>query len=381
MQARSSEFGSAGAPLRQEWAGSAEAAQVVVSLSSPAEMRVHLAAWKALAARALEANVFAEPEILLAAATHLRDGRDLRLLSVWNGSVLRGVFPLRISRLTGQVVPWTTALVPGGAPLIDRDHAADVLQIARDWVAHRFSRCRTMAFVSIPAETAVHRLFAAVDSHCRTHTSDAALCLRAGTAPPPMPRLQNVAAGGTVRIDRARDPGAIRDAVEEFLALEAGSDGQGRAGALINGSGQANFLRTATRDLARGRACRVDVLRVDGRAIGAVVVLFSGRQAWIWQAAGNIPEARAYLAAATTRSLLERATLVTARTSSPSACAMMAGLWTEAAVDSDVALTVRPRVHVSAAAKRLGLVARRASGQVARSAGRRLAAMRESYAS
>src|SRR6185436_5058102 len=95
-------------------------------------------AWRALAARSLEPNVFYEPAFAQAAAPVF--GRDAGAILVWSGSNrLVGLFPARIERrgpLT-RLAGWTHPFAPLGTPLVDRDEvdvaiSAWLDQIARD---------------------------------------------------------------------------------------------------------------------------------------------------------------------------------------------------------------------------------------------------------
>ena len=72
----------------------------------------------------------------------------------------------------------------------------------------------------------------------------------------------------------------MRDAIEEFLVLEA----LGGRAALVQDVGTATFVRTITRELARSRRCRVDVMRVGGRPAAAAVTLKGATTAWLWRA-------------------------------------------------------------------------------------------------
>ena len=91
-------------------------------------------AWRALAARALEPNVFYEPAFALAAAPVF--GRDAGAVLVWSGSNrLIGLFPARIERrgpLT-RLAGWTHPYAPFGAPLVDRDEAEAAIAA---WLDH-----------------------------------------------------------------------------------------------------------------------------------------------------------------------------------------------------------------------------------------------------
>src|ERR1051325_1548782 len=89
--------------LRAEWRGIADLGNAVE-------------AWHALAARALEPNVFYEPAFAQAAAPVF--GQDAGATLVWSGHRLVGLFPGRIERrgpLT-RLAGWTHSFAPLGTP-------------------------------------------------------------------------------------------------------------------------------------------------------------------------------------------------------------------------------------------------------------------------
>src|SRR5262245_29766446 len=88
-----------------------------------AALRDAVEAWRALAARALEPNVFYEPAFAQAAAPLF--GRNVGAVLVWSGHRLIGLFPGRIERRGGltRLVGWTHPFAPLGTPLVDRDMA------------------------------------------------------------------------------------------------------------------------------------------------------------------------------------------------------------------------------------------------------------------
>src|SRR5215207_9300479 len=98
-------------------------------------------AWKALAARALEPNIFYEPAFALAAAPAF--GRDIGAVLVWSDTEpnrLVGFFPMRVERRRYGIplpvlVGWTHPYAPFGAPLVDRDCAEGAIEAALDFVA------------------------------------------------------------------------------------------------------------------------------------------------------------------------------------------------------------------------------------------------------
>ena len=95
--------------------------------------------WRALAARALEPNVFYEPAFALAAAPVF--GRRFGAVLVWSGNEPRqllGLFPARIARRRyglklPMLIGWTHPYAPLGTPLVEREAAEPVIAA---WLAH-----------------------------------------------------------------------------------------------------------------------------------------------------------------------------------------------------------------------------------------------------
>src|SRR6185503_5675644 len=115
------------APLRQsfrtEWRG--------LSALEPIA-----AEWHALAARAIEPNVFYEPAFALAAAPVFGMGAGAVLVRTTGGR-LAGLFPARMPRWRGNphsmVAGWTHPFGPLGTPLVDRDEPEAIIAA---WLGH-----------------------------------------------------------------------------------------------------------------------------------------------------------------------------------------------------------------------------------------------------
>ncbi len=87
-------------------------------------------AWAALAARAVEANIFLEPGFLLPAARHLSDGGDYEAILVWRAhdgvERLAGFWPMRAPNLAVRLGQgFKCRYSCSGAPLLDRDFAVE----------------------------------------------------------------------------------------------------------------------------------------------------------------------------------------------------------------------------------------------------------------
>ena len=90
---------------------------------------------------------------------------------------------------------------------------------------------------------------------------------------------------GSVDIVNDRTPGAAREAFEAFLALEADSWKGARGTALLCDEKDAAFVRRLIGSLAEQRNASVALLRIDGRAIAAQVLMYCGTTAYTWKTA------------------------------------------------------------------------------------------------
>jgi Acetyltransferase (GNAT) domain len=92
---------------------------------------------------------------------------------------------------------------------------------------------------------------------------------------------------GAVDIVNERMPDAVRDAFEMFLALEAGSWKGSRGTALLCDEKDAGFVRRLVSGLAEQGNASVALLRVDGVAVAAQVLMYCGTMAYTWKTAFN----------------------------------------------------------------------------------------------
>ena len=94
--------------------------------------------WRALAARAIEPNVFYGPEFMLAAAPVFGADAGAVLVRTTTGR-LAGLFPARIERwraVSPVLVGWTHPFAPLGTPLVDRDEPEAVIGAWLDHLGH-----------------------------------------------------------------------------------------------------------------------------------------------------------------------------------------------------------------------------------------------------
>jgi hypothetical protein len=90
---------------------------------------------------------------------------------------------------------------------------------------------------------------------------------------------------GTVEVVNDRTPGGAELAFETFLALEKASWKGDQGTALLSDSKDAAFVRRLLQGLAAEGNASVALLRVDGEAIAAQVLMYCGTTAYTWKTA------------------------------------------------------------------------------------------------
>ncbi|MEW9834158.1 GNAT family N-acetyltransferase [Mesorhizobium marinum] len=265
-----------------------------------------------LSARAIEPNIFFNPHFLAPAMPRLED-REVRLAVIRDGagprSRLRLLAPFSIER---SPVPlgvsimriWANPFGPLGAPLIDRDDPAGVIEdffamlsrphlklprvlVLPDMrldgpVAAMLRNVADLRGLPLVTTGRVERAF------LESGLDGEAYLKRAMRTPRynEFRRLKRrLSEQGEVAHHVARGSGEIRHAVETFLALEAaGWKGRVRTAMVIDRY-QAAFAREAVHRLAERDLCRVHSLTLDGRPIASLIVFVEAGVAYTWKTA------------------------------------------------------------------------------------------------
>jgi CelD/BcsL family acetyltransferase involved in cellulose biosynthesis len=330
--------------------------------------------WAALAARALEPNVFYEPTFALAAAPVF--GRRLGALLVWSNSEdsrLLGLFPARLeARRYGVPLPmlvgWTHPYAPLGAPLIDRDHAEAVLAAALDFLAGdpKLPDLLLLPFAPAGGPFACALATALLERNGRSASfgRHARACLappldRAGYLQRALPgkkrkelrrQARRLAERGPMYVVSISEPSRIGEALDAFLALEdAGWKGRAKTAAARDAH-VSHFVRRAVQALSGAGQARIDRLMLGDRPIAAAIVLRSGATAWFWKIAYD--EARApaspgvQLTLELTRSLLADPGLARVDSCATPEHPMIDHLWRERLTLTDQLIAVRPQARL-----------------------------------
>lgn len=296
-------------PLRVPAGTASTGPALGVEISGLMQAGDHAAAWRDLALRSLERNVFYEPDFALAVTRHMRDFarpvfamvRDQRK-SGYAG--LMGLFPVVMPKGalgTLDLFGWRHEQLALGTPLVDRDHGPAVIAAFLDWIARQSSRAGGVLLPFItedgPTAATIRAVAEETGRSIRRFGEHQRAVLRGGatldeTLGRAMPgkkvkelrRLRRrLEERGTVEIVRHADSRGVRDATELFLALEA-AGWKGRSGtAFLDNSNAATFLRTVTRSLAQLGECSVDVMTVGGATAGVGIVLGDAGRSFYWK--------------------------------------------------------------------------------------------------
>ena len=266
------------------------------------------AEWRALAARALEPNVFYEPAFALAAAPVF--GADAGAVLVRTaGGRLAGLFPARIDRwrggFTSTLVGWTHPYAPLGTPLIDRDEPESVIAAWLDHLGRDPAMPAQLLLPLVPEQGAFAaaldrvlarqgRRAAAFGRHERALLAPGAERARyleravSGRKRKKLRRLrrrlEDIAPVTVATATGAADVGV---ALKDFVVVEA-SGWKGRAGtAIVNNPAIRDFVQKAVAGLAAEGRARIERLLLNDTTIAAAVTLASGDTAWCWKIAYN----------------------------------------------------------------------------------------------
>jgi CelD/BcsL family acetyltransferase involved in cellulose biosynthesis len=258
------------------------------------ELRPHVAAWDALAAEALEPNVFYESWMLLPALEAFGKGHRFAFVLVFEGeghaARLCGFFPFERRRhYKGLPMPvltlWKYVHCFLSTPLLSADRALGCLQAVVAWAASDRRGAPLLELRQIPGDGAFQACLAeGLERAARRNfvygqfvrpllvtCSDGESYLRSALASRSRRKLERrwrrLAEGGRLEVDVLGRGGDVETWTDEFLRLEA-SGWKGRAGsALACSAAGRRFFTSVTREAhARGRLMML-ALRLNGRPV------------------------------------------------------------------------------------------------------------------
>jgi CelD/BcsL family acetyltransferase involved in cellulose biosynthesis len=273
------------------------------------ELRPYLQRWEALAASALEPNVFYEPWQVMPALQTLTDAPRLELLLVLDSAseppALRGVFPLeRCRSYRGLPLPslrmWQHKYLFLCTPLVSRQHAHDVLHCFVNWLSGADANGHVMSLQGMRADglfadalkqalDACKRSHFEEDSHQRALLEvDAAQDSRAYLESAVSKKktkeyrrlAQRLSEQGEMQYERLQPGADVQPWLAEFLSLEAsGWKGREDSAVASTDADRRYFTEIVTQAHARGRLA-LHALRLDGVAIAMKCNFVGSAGAW-----------------------------------------------------------------------------------------------------
>jgi CelD/BcsL family acetyltransferase involved in cellulose biosynthesis len=341
--------------------------------------------WRALAARAIEPNVFYAPAFALAAAPVF--GADAGAMLVRTaGGRLAGLFPARAPRWRGafhsMVVGWTHPFAPLGTPLVDRDEPEAVIAAWLDHLGRDPALPARLLLPLIPERGAFAQALDAVLAREGRRSAAFGRHERALLAPGAERKGYLERAISNVKRKKLRrqrrqledvapltfattsDVASLEAALQDFLVLEA-SGWKGLAGtAIVNDPAIKHFVQSAVRGLAVDGQVRIDRLLFNGTAVAAAMTLASGDTAWCWKIAYNEALARSspgvQLTCDLTDSLLAEPQPLRVDSCASAGHPMIDHIWRERLALSDRLIALRPSAMPFALACRIETLRRSA---------------------
>lgn len=268
---------------------------IVVRRIRPADYARLGPAFAELSARALEPNPHMAPAAVGAAMERVEAG-DIVIVAVWFNEALgserlAGIWALRRSRdwRSGFAATLCAPILPlyevSSIPVIDRDHADDVMQAMLRHLLSARDLAGTLALPLMPLEGPSHTV---LTEACRVTGSrltaferwqrpmlipqggdTAETYLRRALGSGYKKRMQQfraIAKHGVVGFQRRRGK-AAREALESFLTLEA-AGWKGKAGtAIASIPADAAYFRTLAERFAESDGLQLDALTLDGAPI------------------------------------------------------------------------------------------------------------------
>jgi hypothetical protein len=257
--------------------------------------------WDDLVRRA-SPNVFMNP-VALTVANESRFAR-IQVLLAWDDSTglerLVGVWALQVRKISPlwpallEALPYNYAFL--SSPVVDPAFVGAVIPAFLSAIRESPSLPKVINLKSLDAEapsfaTLVKALAAQGGAQLRLSESTRPFATRefgvkrSGSTRKKLRQDWNrLSATGAVDVVNNRTPD-MQEAFETFLTLEAGSWKGARGTALLCDAADAAFARQLVIALAERGNASVALLRVDGRAIAAQVLMYCGATAYTWKTA------------------------------------------------------------------------------------------------
>lgn len=313
--------------------------------------------WRDLASRALIQNIFYEEEYAVPAAIPFGNGVELLVVTEDASPMSRmlGLWPVRVSWLRWGVpfpvlAGWTHPFAPMGVPLLDRDQAESVLSVLLR-AASLMPELPRRAFLPNvmeqgPFSELLTRLggkhglrSCAFNLHERPKLEPQSRDkyfesnLSSGTRKKLRYQLRRIERDGRVEFETVSEPGAIAEAVKDYIELE-GRGWKARAGTAVScAPAEAEFLRLSAETLSNQRRIKIFRLKLDGVTIASSITYFSASMAWFSKISFDESQARnspgSQLVMYATEELLRDPSVLWADSCAPPEQPLMKRFWSE----------------------------------------------------
>lgn len=260
-------------------------------------------AWDRLVAEAATPNLFYARRIVLGHLAHGLAGPKLRFLAAHRGESLLALLPYeprgaRVGLLKGADAGWVSPYVVTSTPLIANGGLAENAELLLDGF-RRAGPLWLLPLLSLEsrAGAALRAALRARGWPSTTLSTFGRAVLDGGDAEAYEPHLgprrrkdlgrrrRRLAELGRLQVRSFDDGDGLKQAVEDFLALEF-RGWKGAAGtALACRPNTASYLRAACADAGGAVTCRADVLSVDDRPIAVSLAFVSGGTAYMFKTA------------------------------------------------------------------------------------------------
>jgi CelD/BcsL family acetyltransferase involved in cellulose biosynthesis len=287
-------------------------ADITVELAAGDRLAEIQAEWIDLLSRADAPNIFMHPGLVKLAGEAYRGRRCIALLA-WQAADdhrrLVGVWAFTVGRAPQSILPMTVLTAPPmphaylATPVIDRSLLDTTLEAMLTYIAGNPALPKFIALEAMTAES--QTMYALTRVLARRGSAPVVLArsmrpklastldgkkylekaLSSGSRKKLRQQRRRLAEKGSLEFRVMRDTGTVRDALKQFLALEA-AGWKGRQGtALLNSQADATFARAMIEDLALRGEASVHAIYLNGRPVSMQIVLRAGPAAFTWKTA------------------------------------------------------------------------------------------------
>jgi CelD/BcsL family acetyltransferase involved in cellulose biosynthesis len=258
--------------------------------------------WDDLVRRA-SSNVFMNPAALMAACE--TGFADIQMMLAWEKGAeprrLVGVWALQVRKVAPfwpallEALPYNYAFL--SSPVIDPAFVEEVIPAFFAAIEQNPSLPKVLSIKSFDAECpsypAILKLLAErgivplmLAEHARPFVTREFGIKRSGSTRKKLRQDWNrLTALGAVEVLNQRTPKGAVEAFETFLALEKASWKGAQGTALLSDPADAAFVRNLLQHLAARQNASVALLRVNGEAVAAQVLMYCGATAYTWKTA------------------------------------------------------------------------------------------------